>query len=103
MKPDLADALVSLRPGEEWVVRDGEIEWLSETTPPTQDEVDARLSELRAAYDHSEYQRMRVDEYPPIAEFADAMYWMRQGDESKMIAYEAKVAAVKDKYPKPGA
>lgn len=50
---------------------------------------------------HTEdYQKLRAAEYPPMAEFADAMYWASQGDDSKLAAYYVKVQAVKDKYPK---
>jgi hypothetical protein len=47
------------------------------------------------------YQQQRRQEYPPLSDFADAMYWQLQGDASKMEAYLAKVAAVKARYPKP--
>jgi hypothetical protein len=38
--------------------------------------------------------------YPPLSEFADAMYWQSQGDDSKMEAYLAQVARVKAQFPK---
>lgn len=47
------------------------------------------------------YIEMRAMEYPPLQDFADAMFWQAQGDDSKMVAYFAKCAAVKAKYPKP--
>lgn len=39
--------------------------------------------------------------YPPLSEFADAMYWYAKGDSSKLDAYNAQVAAVKEQFPKP--
>ena len=43
-------ALLSLRPGAEWVVRGSNIEWLDQIqTQPTQEQIDAKLEELRAA------------------------------------------------------
>lgn len=101
MRPGLTDALLSLRPGEEWVVRDGVVEWISNTQAPSREEVDAELARLCAAYDAAEYQRLRALEYPSLADFADAMYWLRHGDESKMERYDEMVSAVKEKYPKP--
>jgi hypothetical protein len=56
---------------------------------------------------HDEYVRAlkyrddRQSEYPPLAEFADAVYWQAMGDESKMQAWLDAVSAVKNKYPKP--
>ena len=47
-------------------------------------------------------QQWRASEYPPIGDFADALYWKEKGDDSKWIAWLAAVAAVKEKYPKPG-
>ena len=53
MKYDLADALQSLKPGAEWVLRGNEysgLEWLdSGQTQPTETEVNSKISELDAA------------------------------------------------------
>lgn len=50
-----------------------------------------------------DYRAKRAMEYPPMTQLADAIYWQQNGDPSKMEAYLAKVAAVKEKYPKPNA
>lgn len=42
----------------------------------------------------------RAEAYPPLADFADAMYWAAKGDMSKLNAYHAKVEAVKMAIPK---
>ena len=45
-----ADALQSLRPGAEWVLRGNELEWLdSIQTEPTEAEIQAKIAELTAA------------------------------------------------------
>jgi len=49
----------------------------------------------------SDYVAKRVKEYPPLTDYADAVYWDSKGDPTKMIAYLAKVEEVKAKYPKP--
>lgn len=50
---------------------------------------------------HTEdYRALREKEYPPIADFIDAMYWQSRGDVSKMTIYVAKCDLVKAKYPK---
>ena len=45
-----ADALQSLRPGAEWVLRGDELEWLdTEQSQPTDAEIEAKIAELEAA------------------------------------------------------
>jgi hypothetical protein len=44
------------------------------------------------------YSKMRVKEYPPLADFADA--WVKQ-DEVALEEYRQACLAVKAKYPKP--
>lgn len=43
---------------------------------------------------------LRRANYPPLADLADALYWQSRGDDSKLRAYHAAVAAVKEQYPK---
>jgi len=44
---NIGKALLSLRPGAEWVVRGTEIEWLDKTqTQPSDDEIQAKIEEL---------------------------------------------------------
>jgi hypothetical protein len=49
----------------------------------------------------SDYKARRVKEYPPLQDFADALYWAQRGDPSKLDAYLAACDAVKKKYAKP--
>ena len=53
MKYDITDALMSLKPGAEWVLRGTEysgLEWLdSKQTQPTETEVNKKISELYSA------------------------------------------------------
>ena len=53
MKYTITEALISLKPEAEWVVRGGnysDIEWLDKTeTKPTEDEVNAKIAELETA------------------------------------------------------
>tara|TARA_B100002019_G_scaffold45607_1_gene38307 strand:- start:676 stop:834 length:159 start_codon:yes stop_codon:yes gene_type:complete len=48
-----------------------------------------------------DYQQLRKLEYPSLADFADAYYWLHKGDGTKMDAYIAACNSVKIKYPKP--
>ena len=50
---------------------------------------------------HTEdYRVLRAKEYPPLADYIDAVYWQGSGDLSKMTDYLVKCDAVKAKYPK---
>ena len=45
-----SDALLSLRPGAEWIIKGDEVEWLdTEQTQPTDAEIQAKVDELTAA------------------------------------------------------
>jgi len=61
---------------------------------------DVRTDEKRTADAAEEIAAARRAAYPPLADLADALYWQSQGDNSKMDAYNAQVAAVKAEFPK---
>ena len=42
----LGKALQALAPNEEWTIVDGEITWLSSGSQPTQEQIDAKITEL---------------------------------------------------------
>jgi len=89
------DALQSLKPKAEWVLRGDKLEWMdSEQTEPTQSEIDAEVIRLQAEYDAKEYQRDRAEAYPSIADQLDDIY------HNGVDAWKATIKAVKDKYPK---
>lgn len=77
------------------------VTWNDDRPFPEKTTLDAEFAKVVEAYKNTEYQRLREPEYPSTADLADAMYWQSQGDDSKMTAYLAAVAAVKQKYPKP--
>ena len=63
------DALQSLKPGAEWVLRGDVLEWLDAVqTEPTQAEIDVEITRLQAVYDSQDYARSRAVEYPTIDE-----------------------------------
>jgi hypothetical protein len=96
-----AQAIVSLVPNAQVVIRGEEVEWHEPSVAPvTNAQIDAEVARLQAEYNAKEYQRNRVKEYPSLADFADAYYWSQQGDDTKMTAYIEKCEAVKTKYPK---
>ena len=92
-----ADALQSLRPNAQWVLRGDVIEWMdTEQTQPTEAEIQAEVIRLQAEYDAQAYARSRVQEYPPIGDQLDALF--KAGVFPAEMA--AAIQAVKDKYPK---
>lgn len=91
------DAILSLRPNSEWVLRGDKLEWLDKKqTQPTDSEIQAEITRLQAEYDAKEYQRNRQPEYPDIGDQLDALF--HAGVFPTDMA--AKIQAVKDKYPK---
>jgi len=103
MTMTIHDALQSLHPTAEWVVRGDTLEWLDENvTAPTQTEIDAEVARLQAEHDSQEYARDRQAEYPSIDELIVAL-WEGVVEErmASVTALEGLRQAVKDKYPKP--
>ena len=95
----ITEALLSLRPGAQWVLRDGALEWLDEVqTRPTDAEIAAEVARLEAEYAATEYQRKRAAEYPPMSDYLDGVV---KGDQAQIDKYIADCLAVKAKYPKP--
>ena len=73
------------------------LNWKSpNVSQPSQEDIDAKIVELKAKYDAQAYARDRAAEYPSIAELTVALY-----DTDDKAAIETKRAAVKAKYPKP--
>ena len=90
-----SDALISLRPGAEWVLRGDELEWLDTAqTEPTDSEIQTEITRLQAEYDSLEYARLRKAEYPSIQECVHAIL---DGDLDEL---QAKRQEVKARFPK---
>ena len=97
-KANTSEALASLRPGAEWVVIDGTVEWLSDDiTEPTQSEIDAEIIRLQAAYDALAWSRNRVAEYPSNGDQWDMIY---KDNKNSTTTHADAVEAVKTKWPK---
>ena len=63
---------------------------------PTEEEVNAKLAELQAEWDATDYRRKRADEYPNIGNQLDKIY--HDGIDAWK---EEMITPVKTKYPKP--
>ena len=71
----------------------------SDMPKPTREEFEAKRVELQNARDNSQYARDRAEQYPDIGDQLDDLF--RAGAFSDEMA--AKIQAVKDANPKPGA
>lgn len=90
------DALLSLRPGAQWVLRGDDLEWLDTAqTQPTDAEIAAEIARLQADYAAKQYQRDRAAEYPSFADQFDLLY------HGGYDAWKAAIDAIKQEYPKP--
>ena len=89
------DALQSLKPNADWVLRGDVLEWLdTNQTQPTEAELTAEVTRLQAAYDAKAYARSRATAYPSIADQLDTIY--HEG----LDAWKATILAVKEEFPK---
>jgi hypothetical protein len=93
-----SDALSSLRPSSEFILRGDELEWLdTENSQPTDAEIQAEITRLQAEYDANEYQRQRASEYPSWEKQLEKIY------DDGIDAWKTEmVDPIKAKYPKPG-
>jgi hypothetical protein len=89
------NALQSLRPNAQWVLRGDDLEWRDTAqTQPTEAEITAEIARLQADYEAKEYQRQRAAAYPSIADQLDLLY------HGGMDAWKAAITAVKEEFPK---
>jgi hypothetical protein len=97
MRISKINAILSLHPGAEVVVRGDEVEWIKPSTAPvTEAQIATELVRLQADYEAKQYQRDRVSEYPAIGDQLDALYHAGVFPEDMAEI----IQAVKDKYPK---
>jgi len=92
------DALQSLTPAAQWVLRGDELEWLdTEQTQPTAAAIAAEVIRLQAAYDAQAYARSRKVEYDKLNQDE-----MRFDDlVNSTTTWHDAIAAIKVAIPKP--
>ena len=92
------DALVSLKPNAEWVLRGDVLEWLdSEQTEPTALELSNEVTRLQAVYDSQLYARTRKAKYDLLNQDE-----MRYDDlVNNTTTWRDGIAAIKAAHPKP--
>ena len=96
------EALKSLHPNAEWIMRGEDIEWLStDIDQPTEEEITAEQERLQAEYDVNDYARARASAYPSLSEFVEAYTEKEIGEDStKWDAYVVKYNQVRTDNPK---
>jgi hypothetical protein len=93
-----ANALQSLRPGAEWVLRGDELEWLdANQSQPSDAEIEAEVARLTALEPARIATENRRAAY--ITE-ADPLFFKAQRGEATMEEWQAKVAEIKARFPK---
>jgi uncharacterized protein YqiB (DUF1249 family) len=91
------DALQSLKPKAEWVLRGDVLTWMDAVqTEPTQSEIDAEVIRLQAVYDSQAYARNRKAEYNQLNQFE-----MQFDDkENSTTTWVDKINEIKGRHPK---
>jgi hypothetical protein len=92
---DKINAVKELVGGGLTQIADGSIVYHDGQTPPTEEQIQAKIAELQAAYDSKQYQRDRASAYPSTADQLDMLY--HQG----IDGWKAEIKKVKDAHPKP--
>lgn len=91
------EAIQSLHPTAQFVLKGGELTWQSEDiTEPTDAEITAEQERLQAEYDAKDWERNRQSEYPGLL---DCIHALLDGGDT-LTDLQAARQAVKDKYPK---
>lgn len=79
-----------------------QITWLNGTTPISKEDIEAKVAELKTAYDNAEYQRDRAVAYPSIGDQLDMLWHAIDTDTlDKTSDFYTALKAVKTANPKP--
>lgn len=95
-------AISSLRPGAMWALRDkvySGLIWRDDTQEkPTQQEVIDEVERLKLVKESLNYRRDRLEEYLPLGEQLDLIYWDGINGSTN---WSDHIASVKANHPKP--
>ena len=103
---DIATAIHNLKPeyefGIEYVVEDIDgtptLRWLQDIEDkPTDEEIDAKITDLQTAYNSQSYSRERISNYPSIEDQLDMQYW---DSVNGTTTWKDKIAEIKTANPK---
>jgi hypothetical protein len=91
------EALKSLKPKAEWVLRGDELTWMDDVqTEPTQSELDAEVIRLQVVYDSQAYARNRKAEYDQLNQFEMQF----DDDRDSTTTWVDKINEIKGRHPK---
>lgn len=98
------EAIQSLQPNAQYVLRGDDLTWISDDiTQPTDAEITAEQERLQAEYDANQYARDRAVAYPALAEQFDKLWHdINNGTLDNTGAFYTALKTVKDDNPKPG-
>lgn len=91
---DIVSAIYALVPKASFNTSGGKIFWYDNRPQPTEEEIQAKIQELKAEYEANEYQRQRAAEYPSWQDQLDKIY------HDGVMSWQKEIKAIKDKYPK---
>ena len=95
---DTSDALQSLKPNAQWVLRGDELEWLDTVqTQPTEAEITAEVTRLQAEYDANQYQRDRKAKYDAL----NQLELISDDAINGTTTHKDAILAIKAEFPKP--
>ncbi len=96
----IIEAISALNPGTKVSVTAEDFEQITwhdgNPTNITKDQIVTKQAELKTAYDTTEYQRKRKEEYPSIGDQLDMIYHAGLGGDE----FQEAIKIVKNKYPK---
>ena len=94
---DKLEAILKINPNAKVEITNGEVTNWYDTTPISEEDIQAKMNELQTEYDAEEWKRNRQAEYPS---HEDCIHALLDGGDT-LTELQEKRQAVKTKYPKP--
>jgi len=94
---DKLEAILKINPNAKVEITNGEVTNWYDTTPISEEDIQAKMNELQTEYDAEEWKRNRQSEYPS---HEDCIHALLDGGDT-LTELQEKRQAVKTKYPKP--
>ena len=98
---DITKSILAINSNAQFSVDDEDINnitWLNGTTPISNDDILAKQTELKTAYNKNEYARKRETEYPSLK---DCIHALLDGGDT-LTNLQTVRQSIKTKYPKEG-
>lgn len=94
---DICSAILAINPDAKVLVRGEDLDritWNNGTPVISKGDIQAKMAELKTAYDAKEYQRKRAEEYPAIVDQLDDIY------HNGIDGWKTTIKVTKDRHPK---